>query len=463
MEIDRPLLHALGASLRGGWRLFTLRHAPREDFALSPEVFALLVVLDFVVLFAFAVAAVGFEGEVNMAELPRVLMFVPLALALGMMARRLGGEGELLRLPVALAAAGLLFTLMTSAMYLLAQRQWLPFLETYWAFFDYFALAWSAAVVVVAALRLTSGVLWKRVALGVAGVALLVLPSLWLPLGLVWMPRYDERTSYATGSFHSLAAESSFYAQRGALERELSALEAERPGIADIYLVTAALYAGEDVFMKETKMIASLFRERFDAAGRTVMLVNNPKTVQEHPIASVTSIRETLAHVGSVMNVEEDVLVLYVSSHGSENHELVVDFRPLRFAPVTPQSLKSALADSGIRWKIVVVSACYSGAFVDALKDERTMVVTASSAERQSFGCGSESDATYLAQALFGEALRKTFSFEAAADEARGLIERWERERNQKASEPQVHVGAEMRAKLSELERRLSARPAAGK
>lgn len=463
MEIDRPLLKALGASLRGGWKLFTLRHAPREDFALSAELFVLLVALDFVLLFVFAVAAVGLEGDVNIAEIPRALLFVPLALGLGLMAGRLDSEGELLRLPVALAAAGLFFTVMSSAMYLMAQRQWLPFLETYWAFFDYFALAWSAAVVVAAAVRLTSGAFWKRGALGIAGVTLLVLPSLWLPLGLIWMPRYDERTGYATGSFHSLAAESSFYAQHAALERELSALEPERPGIVDLYLLTAALYAGEDVFMKESRMIASLFRERFDTGGRTVMLVNNPKTLQEHPIASVTSIREALAHVGSVMNTDEDVLVLYVSSHGSENHELVVDFRPLRFSPVTPQSLKSALADSGIRWKVVVVSACYSGGFVDALKDERTMVITASSAERQSFGCGSASDATYLAQALFGEALRKTFSFEAAAVEARGLIARWERERNQTASEPQVHVGTEIRAKLSELERRLSARPAAGK
>jgi hypothetical protein len=463
MEIDRPLIHALGASLRGGWKLFTLRNARREEFAASAELFALLVLLDFILLFVFAVAAVGLEGDFNVHEVPRALLFVPLALALGMAARRIDDDGELMRLPVALAAAGLLFTVLTSALYLLAQRQLLPFLETYWSFFDYFALAWSAAVVVAAAVRLTSGAPWKRGGLAVAGVVLLVLPSLWMPLGMLWMPRYDERTGYATGSFHTLAAESSFYAQHGALEKALSSVEPERPGIADIYLVTAGLYAGEDVFMKEVKMIASLFAERFDAAGRTVMLVNNPKTVQEHPVASVTSIRETLAHVGSVMNADEDVLVLYVSSHGSESYELVVDFRPLRFSPVTPQSLKSALDDSGIRWKIIVVSACYSGGFVDVLKDERTMIVTASSADRQSFGCGSASDATYLAQALFGEALRKTHSFESAVDEARGLIERWERERDQKASQPQLHVGAEIRPKLKELELRLGGRAAAGR
>jgi hypothetical protein len=208
--------------------------------------------------------------------------------------------------------------------------------------------------------------------------------------------------------------------------------------------------------MKEVRMIADLFSQRFDAAGRTVLLMNNPKTLQEYPIASLTSLREALAQVGGTMNTDEDVLVLYVSSHGSDKHELVVDFRPLRFSPITPEALKSALEESGIRWKVVVVSACYSGGFVAALKDERTMVITASSAERQSFGCGASSDATYLAQALFGEALKKTYSFEAAFADARKLIEQWEREKNYEPSQPQMYVGSEIRKKLQEVERRLA-------
>ena len=463
MQFDRALAGALGRSLRGGLRLFALRSAPRSDFAPMPELFALLVALDLAVLFLFALAAVGLPGDLNVYELPRALLFVPLVLVLGMTAAPLDAEGEILRLPVALAAAGLLFTLLTSAMYLLAQHQWLPYVETYWTYFDYFALAWSAAVVIAAVMHLTAGALWARGLVSAAGVVLLVLPSLWLPMGLLWSPRYDESSGYATASFHSLAAESSFYAQRDALERELSSLEPERPGIPDIYLVAAALYAGEDVFMKEVEMIASLFRERFDAEGRTVKLVNNPKTVQEYPVASLTSLREALAYVGGTMNAAEDVLVLYVSSHGSDTHELVVDFRPLRFSPVTPQGLKSALDESGIRWKVVVISACYSGGFVEALKDPRTMIVTAASADRQSFGCGHLSEATYLAQALFGEALRQTFSFEAAFGLARASIEKWERDKNFTASQPQIYVGAEIRAKLSEVERRLAARTALAK
>lgn len=460
MRIDRDLGGAARRSLLGGLRLFTLRPARREDFPPSPELFALLVAVDLILLFAVAVAVVGLHGELNLYEFPRALMFVPLVLALGVITARLDAEGELLRVPVALAAVTLLFTIFTSALYLLAMRQWLPFAETYWAYFDYFTLAWSGIVVIIAVMSLTAGRLWPRAAAAGAGLVLLVLPALWMPMGLLWMPRYDDSAGYASASFHSLAAESSFYAQHEALERELGALEAERPGVADIYLVAAALYAGEDVFMKEVEMISTLFSERFDAAGRTVRLVNNGKTIHKYPVASQTSLRETLAYVGETMNVEEDVLVLYVSSHGSENHELMVDFRPLRFSPVTPAFLKSALDAAGIKWKVVVVSACYSGGFVETLRDAHTMVITASSPERQSFGCGNLSDATYLAQALFGEALRQTHSFEAGFERARGLIGKWEREKNFKASEPQIHVGETIRAKLAELERTLASRTA---
>ena len=460
MRIESPLRRAFLDAVHGAWRLFTLRRASAFDFAPSAELFALLIVLDLAAMFVFALAVVGVQGELNLYELPRTLMFVPLVLALGLLARRVDPASDLMRLPVALAAVGLLFTLLTSGMYFLAQRQWLPFAETYWAYFDYFALAWSAVVVMIAVMTLTAGASWRRSVLGVVGVVLLISPSVWMPVGLIWMPRADDRAAYATGSFHTLAAESSFYAQQGALERELAALQPERPGVADVYFVGAGLYAGEDVFMKEIRMIAQLVRDRFDAEGRTVLLVNNPKTLNEYPVASVTSLRQALAQVGSTMNPDEDVLVLYVSSHGSEKHELVVDFRPIRFSPVTPEALKSALDDSKIRWKVLVISACYSGGFIDALKDERTLIVTASSADRQSFGCGAGSEATYLAQAFFGQALRDTYSFEAAFDRARALIEKWEGEQNQKPSQPQLYVGAEIRQKLAELEQRLTAQAA---
>jgi hypothetical protein len=385
-------------------------------------------------------------------------VYVPLVLLLGMLARRMARAGELLTLPVALAAASVVMNVITSTLYILAQYQLLPFVEAYWFGIDYVVLAWSAAIVANAAWRLVEGARYARVAAGVAAFVLVVLPAFLLPQGLVWSPQREDLGADATTSFYTLAEEKAFYAQAGALERELEALQPQRPGVADVYAIVAGLYAGEDVFMKEAEMISALLAARFDAAGRTAVLVNNVKTLERHPIASLTSLRESLRHVGELMDRKEDVLLLYVSSHGSEKHELAVDFRPLKLEPITPERLKAAIAASGIRWKVLIVSACYSGGFIDALKDDRTVVITAARADRSSFGCGYGSDATYLAKALFGEALTKTHSIEAAFEDARKRIEAWEQEKGHTPpSEPQIHVGKDIRPKLAEIERRLGA------
>jgi hypothetical protein len=449
---------AFARAIVSGWRLFTLRRVTRESLGATPEVFAALVATDVVLTFAFSFAIVGARGEFNLYEFQRLLVFVPAALLVGLLARRFDARREVLVLPTAFAAATLPFTILSSGLYLMARQGWLPFLELYWAYFDDCMLGWSVIVIVTAVWRLSPPGVSARTSIAAFALVMLVAPAVWAPQGFLWAPRYDESAAGSAATFHSLAEEKAFYAQHDALERELAALEPERPGTADLYVLAAALYAGEDVFMKETRMITALLAERFDASGRTVTLVNNAKTLHAHPVASRTSLTRALQHLGETMNPEEDVLFLYLTSHGSEKHELAVDFRPIRFDPIDPPALKATLEESGIRWRVVVVSACYSGGFVDALKNDATLVITASSADRQSFGCGSGSDATYLAQALFAEALKRTHSFEAAFGQAKQLIEQWESEKGFTASQPQMHVGPAIRSKLAEIERRLEGR-----
>ena len=208
--------------------------------------------------------------------------------------------------------------------------------------------------------------------------------------------------------------------------------------------------------MKEVGVIADLLEQRFDAHGRTLKLVNNRATLADTPIATLTSVRRALAAIGERMNPAEDVLILYLTSHGSEKHRLSVDLWPLELDAIDPQALRAALDESGILWRVVVVSACYSGGYVEPLRDEWTLIITAASAKRQSFGCGAASDFTYLAKALFDEELRKTHSFETAFAQAKQTIAAREKEKGFVASEPQIYVGAQIRDKLKALERRLA-------
>jgi len=121
--------------------------------------------------------------------------------------------------------------------------------------------------------------------------------------------------------------------------------------------------------------------------------------------------------------------------------------------------LKSMLDDAGIKWRIIVVSACYSGGFVAPLRDEHTLIMTASASNRTSFGCGVESNATYFADALFQHALRFEDSFVKAFEVARERIAKREVEdKVSPPSEPQLFVGEAMAAKLPQLEGALRSR-----
>lgn len=452
---------ALLRNLRGGLRLTLLRRVGREEFAASAEAFSVLVVLNLAVLFILGFLSVGVEGEFDFDELPRALMFVPLALAFGLLVERTGGaQGTMLVLSVALVAAGTILTIAVGLLGVLLQYQDLvPPSTAHGDALFYAGIAWWYAAVVAATCRLTPSNLRRHIAHAIAGVVLLVAPAWWYPQGHLWAPAADQAgAARLRAGASALVEEQAFYAQHEALQRALDALEPERPGISDLYVVAAALYAREDVFMKEVRAITDMFRREFGAEGRTLALVNNPKTAEQHPVASLTSLTMALRHLGTLMNVEEDILLLYVSSHGSEKHELSVDFPPLRLAAIDPPALKQALDESGIKWKVIVVSACYSGGFIEPLRDEQTMIITASSANRQSFGCGNDSESTYLARAFFDEALRNTRSFENAFRLAREAIARRERVRGFPPSEPQMFVGTAMREKLKQFERHLQAR-----
>jgi hypothetical protein len=127
------------------------------------------------------------------------------------------------------------------------------------------------------------------------------------------------------------------------------------------------------------------------------------------------------------------------------------------------QALGTMLKDSGIRWKVAVVSACYSGGFIPPLKDPGTLVITAARADRTSFGCADENDFTYFGRAFFKESLPKASSFQDAFRKAETLVAEWEqkdardtasakpggRGRDDAQSLPQISSGSAIEAQLA--------------
>ena len=117
----------------------------------------------------------------------------------------------------------------------------------------------------------------------------------------------------------------------------------------------------------------------------------------------------------------------------------------------SPQDVATTLDHEGIKNRIVIVSACFSGTFVPALANDDTIVLTASDAKNPSFGCAPERDWTYFGDALFRQGIRLGRDFQQAFDSARMLIQGWELMDRARPSNPQAHFGAAGGAKLAPL------------
>jgi hypothetical protein len=162
------------------------------------------------------------------------------------------------------------------------------------------------------------------------------------------------------------------------------------------------------------------------------------------------------------MNRDHDVLFLFLTSHGSHDHRFSLSFWPLGLYDLTPSDLRALLDDAGIQNRVIVISACYSGGFVDALKDPHTLVITAAAGDRTSVGCSNEADFTWFGRAYFDEALRKTRSFTEAFALAAPVVAERERHEGFDPSNPQMVEGREIAAPLAVLQRMLEKEDAPG-
>jgi hypothetical protein len=211
------------------------------------------------------------------------------------------------------------------------------------------------------------------------------------------------------------------------LGRALAPLKATSPNQRHIYFVGFAGYGRQAVFKREVLAVRQLFDDRFGTKGRSVALINHPSTANDMPLANIGNLDGTLQHVAKLMDVRRDTLFLFLSSHG-ERGIVVVEMPGLALTQLRPEQLKKMLDRSGIKKRVVVVSSCHSGSFIPALADPNTLVITASRADRNSFGCEDRRQWTYFGDAYFNRGLRQETSFKRAFERARELIAAWEAE-----------------------------------
>lgn len=244
-----------------------------------------------------------------------------------------------------------------------------------------------------------------------------------------------QRVRDADGKLLPDTLELGLLAQGRLLDDALSNVPSSTP-MVELYTLTLGGDGKQSVFLRESDYVSNMLSSRFGAFGQ-IRLVNHRDHLVDRPMATRENLRRAAMTLAE-RSGPEDLIFIYLTSHGSSEHELVLDQPRMELADLPADELAAVLAPLKNRDKIVVISSCYSGGFIPALKDERTLIMTASRADRVSFGCSEEANFTYFGDALFAQALNQTDDLEHAFKLAKATVAERELADGFEASEPQL-------------------------
>jgi hypothetical protein len=239
----------------------------------------------------------------------------------------------------------------------------------------------------------------------------------------------------ADGSSIADPLEIALLEQGALLQNAIEGLPPSTPAI-ELYALTLAGDGEQSVFLREVEHIDRQLREQFGAHG-LIGLVNHRDHLTDRPLATGESLKRAIEALAR-QSGEEDLIFLYLTSHGSADHQLMLRQPRLQLRDLPATDLAELLKPLATRNKVLVISACYSGGFIDPLKDQHTLLMTAARSDRTSFGCSDDSDFTYFGRALFLEALPQTDDLQAAFELARQYVAEREQADGFEPSEPQI-------------------------
>jgi hypothetical protein len=270
-----------------------------------------------------------------------------------------------------------------------------------------------------------------------------VIPDVWAPL--------EVEPAVASTDGTPADQENLLFTQQSKIDRVLASVDHGRGADGDAFFLGFAGVGEERVFAQEIALASRVIGERFAVGDRSVTLVNDARDLGSQPLASLSALQYALRGLAAKMNLDRDVLFLSISSHGSQDPAIAVSNADLPFNDVTDDDLSQALQQSGIKWRVIIISACYAGGFIEALKNPQTIVIAAAAADRTSFGCGSDSDLTYFGEAFYRDALPEARTLREAFERAKASIAQRERREHVDASRPQAYFGADLERKLTQL------------
>jgi hypothetical protein len=265
---------------------------------------------------------------------------------------------------------------------------------------------------------------------------------------LLWL----TGVSLAGASDPSLLKPPTAAAQRQTLVSAVARMERGNAAGGEVYFVGFAGFGEQKVFRKEAELAQQVFGSRYATGNRSLLLVNDSHDRRTYPLATFDNLRVAVTAIGRRMHPDRDTLVLMLTSHGNDTDGIAITNGKMPADALSPEDVRKVLDESHFRWRIIIVSACYSGIFIPVLKTDSTLIMTAADSRHSSFGCDDTRDLTYFGEALLRDALPHACSLPAAYTDMANIIRRRETDEGEIHSNPKLFVGPRMAARLPQLD-----------
>ena len=208
----------------------------------------------------------------------------------------------------------------------------------------------------------------------------------------------------------------------------------------------AIMVSGDDSirnFDNSRDALGELFAAKGLAAENQHHL-NSQFSLETKPPADQATL-QALALSFTQLNIrpEQDACLFYVSSHGKQGDGVYM--KRVHDGQLTPAQLNTALNwTCGTAPTVVMVSACYSGQFIQPLHADNRIIMTAASAQRPSFGCSEAQEYTFWDGCVIDN-FERSSTWENLYTNVKQCIAQKEQQLGYPASQPQAYFGKNMR------------------
>jgi len=282
----------------------------------------------------------------------------------------------------------------------------------------------------------------------VLAISLLSLAALAQPASQPVAPP-DAASCAPPQSYLSIRGAAIWDAQPVLISKCLALIPARATDHPNIYTVAISPHGTQNLFSREARLALQRLGANYGGtAQRGVLLSNAPVDYTLVPLATTDNMTQVMGAIGrSTQTSPDDMLIVYLVSHGGPDAALQSALPGnIPIIAVSADTLADALERSNIRRRVIIISACFSGSWIPRLANDDTIIITAASASRTSFGCAEDRPLTYFGDAFLNGPFSRGASLAESFEGARRTVTQWERDEKLLNSDPQSFVGRNMQA-----------------